>query len=97
MDEISPLKYLEGYQPSQEYIQKWGMGWEVKASSTFIDSLCRNPSLIGSYGYSYAVKIQNRGLVGARSWSRALRLVGAGNGQNAAHRLKDKPKRTWSP
>jgi len=40
VDEISPLKNLEEYQPSKEYIQKCGMEWEVKASSIVIDSLC---------------------------------------------------------
>jgi len=39
VDEINPLKNLEDYQPSQEYIQKCGMEWEVKASSIVIDSL----------------------------------------------------------
>ena len=40
VDEINPLKNLEEYQPSEEYIQKCGMEWEVKASSIVIDSLC---------------------------------------------------------
>ena len=40
VDEINPLKNLEDYQPSQEYIQKCGMEWEVEASSIVIDSLC---------------------------------------------------------
>jgi len=39
VDEINPLKNLEDYQPSQEYIQKCGMEWEVKASSMVINSL----------------------------------------------------------
>jgi len=41
VDEINPLKNLEDYQPSREYIQKCGMEWEVKASSIVVDSLCR--------------------------------------------------------
>ncbi len=41
VDEINPLKNLEDYQPSQEYIEKCGMEWEVKASSVVIDFLCR--------------------------------------------------------
>jgi esterase/lipase len=40
VDQINPLKNLEDYQPSQEYIEKCGMEWEVKASSTVIDTLC---------------------------------------------------------
>lgn len=40
VDEINPLKNLEDYQPSQEYIQKCGMEWEIKASSEVINSLC---------------------------------------------------------
>ena len=39
VDQINPLKNLEDYQPSTEYIQKCGMEWEVKASSKVIDSL----------------------------------------------------------
>ena len=39
VDEINPLKNLEDYQPSNEYIQKCGMEWEVEASSIVIDSL----------------------------------------------------------
>ncbi|UCD00233.1 MAG: hypothetical protein JSW66_10190 [Phycisphaerales bacterium] len=45
VDEINPLKNLEDYQPSQEYIQKCGMEWEVKASSIVIDSLCKTLSI----------------------------------------------------
>ena len=40
VDEINPMKNLEDYQPSKEYIQKCGMEWEVQASSLVIDSLC---------------------------------------------------------
>lgn len=40
VDQINPLKNLEDYQPSAEYIQKCGMEWEMKASSKVIDSLC---------------------------------------------------------
>jgi esterase/lipase len=41
VDEINPLKNLEDYQPSQEYIQKCGMKWELMASSIVLDFLCR--------------------------------------------------------
>jgi len=41
VDQLNPLKNLEEYQPSPEYIQKCGMDWEVKASSVVIDFLCR--------------------------------------------------------
>jgi len=37
--EFNPMKNLEEYQPSAEYIQKCGMDWEVQASSIVIDSL----------------------------------------------------------
>jgi hypothetical protein len=40
VDKINPLQNLEDYQPSQEYIQKCGMEWEVQASSIVIDTLC---------------------------------------------------------
>jgi hypothetical protein len=39
--EISPMENLEEYHPSEEYIQKSGMEWEVQASSLVIDSICR--------------------------------------------------------
>ncbi|MCJ7811829.1 hypothetical protein MUP95_00730 [bacterium] len=35
------MKNLEEYQPSEEYIKKCGMEWEVQASIIIIDSLCR--------------------------------------------------------
>jgi hypothetical protein len=41
VDKINPLKNLEDYQPSQEYIEQCGMEWEVKASSIAVDSLCQ--------------------------------------------------------
>jgi esterase/lipase len=41
VDEINPMKNLEEYRPSEEYIQKCGMEWEVQASSLVIDSLYR--------------------------------------------------------
>lgn len=39
-EEINPMKNLEDYMPSEEYIQKCGMEWEVQASSIVIDKLC---------------------------------------------------------
>ena len=48
VDEINPLKNLEDYKPSQEYIQKCGMEWEVKASSIVIDSLCNTLDISGN-------------------------------------------------
>ena len=39
-EEINPIKNLEEYMPSKEYIQKCGMEWEVQASSMVIDRLC---------------------------------------------------------
>jgi dipeptidyl aminopeptidase/acylaminoacyl peptidase len=41
VDDINPLKNLEEYQPSREYVQKCGMEWEVKASSVVVDLLCK--------------------------------------------------------
>lgn len=40
VEEIDPMKNLEEYRPSAEYIQKCGMEWEVQASILVIDSLC---------------------------------------------------------
>ena len=39
VDEINPLKNLEEYQPSEEYIQNCGMEWELKASIKVIEKL----------------------------------------------------------
>jgi hypothetical protein len=40
VEELNPLEILENYQPSEEYISKCGMEWQVDASSVVIDSLC---------------------------------------------------------
>jgi len=39
VDEIKPMKNLEEYQPSEEYIQKCGMDWELAASIKVIAKL----------------------------------------------------------
>jgi len=39
VEEINPWKNLEEYRPSEEYVQKSGMEWEVQASSLVIDAL----------------------------------------------------------
>lgn len=39
-EEINPIKNLEDYVPSKEYVQKSGMEWEVQASSLVINELC---------------------------------------------------------
>jgi len=39
VDEIRPMKNLEEYQPSEEYIQKCGMEWELAASIKVIAKL----------------------------------------------------------
>lgn len=41
VDEINPMKNLEDYRPSDEYIQKCGMDWEIQASIKVIDTLGR--------------------------------------------------------
>ena len=41
VEQINPLQNLEDYTPSEEYIRKSGMEWEVRASSTVIDTLVR--------------------------------------------------------
>lgn len=40
VEELNPLEILENYQPSEEYIKKCGMEWQVDASLVVIDSLC---------------------------------------------------------
>jgi len=44
VDEINPMKNLEEYQPSEEYIQKCGMEWELAASSMVIAELGKHVS-----------------------------------------------------
>jgi len=39
VDEINPMKNLEEYQPSEEYVQKCGMDWEIAASIKVIAML----------------------------------------------------------
>ncbi|MBN1999052.1 hypothetical protein JW935_15950 [candidate division KSB1 bacterium] len=39
--EINPIQNMESYKPSQEYVQKCGMEWEIKAISVVIDTLCK--------------------------------------------------------
>ena len=41
VDEINPMKNLEEYQPSEEYIQKCGMEWELVASIKVILKLSK--------------------------------------------------------
>ena len=41
VDEINPMKNLEEYQPSEEYIQKCGMEWELVASIKVISKLSK--------------------------------------------------------
>jgi pimeloyl-ACP methyl ester carboxylesterase len=44
VDEINPMKNLEEYQPSEEYIQKCGMEWEIAASIKVIAKLSKQLS-----------------------------------------------------
>jgi len=41
VEEIDPMKNLEEYRPSDEYVQKAGMVWEMSASKLVIDDLLR--------------------------------------------------------
>jgi len=38
-EEINPMQNFEDYQPSEEYIQKCGLDWEVEASMVALDAL----------------------------------------------------------
>lgn len=42
VEAINPMQNLEDYQPSDEYIQKCGMEWEIQASSKVIDRVCQS-------------------------------------------------------
>ena len=41
VEEINPMKNLEEYRPSDEYVQKAGMEWEMHASRLVIDDLLK--------------------------------------------------------
>ncbi len=40
VEQFDAMDILENYQPSEEYIRKCGMEWQVQASSIVIDTLC---------------------------------------------------------
>jgi len=78
---FNPMKNLEEYQPSAEYIQKCGMEWEIQASSVVIDSLCMMLPISGNkviaMGFSEGGRIAIR-LAAANK--KITRLVSALNG-----------------
>jgi len=45
VEEIDPMKNLEEYRPSDEYIQKAGMEWEMQASKLVLDDLLKRLSI----------------------------------------------------
>jgi hypothetical protein len=47
-EKFNPMKNLEAYRPSPEYVQKCGMDWEVQASSIVINSLHRMLPISGN-------------------------------------------------
>jgi len=47
VEEVKPMEILENYQPSEEYIQKCGLEWQVQASLLVIDSLCNMLAISG--------------------------------------------------
>jgi hypothetical protein len=61
---FNPIENLEEYHPSEEYIQKCGMEWEVQASSIVIDSLCTRLPISGNkiiaMGFSEGGRIATR-------------------------------------
>ena len=59
VDEINPMKNLEEYQPSEEYIQKCGMDWEIAASIKVITQL--NKQLTNSQKKVIALGISEGG------------------------------------
>jgi hypothetical protein len=48
VDEFKPMEILENYQPTEEYIRKCGMEWQIQASSIVIDSLCNMLPISGN-------------------------------------------------
>jgi len=63
-EKFNPMKNLEEYQPSAEYIQKCGMEWEVQASSIVIDKLYKMLPISGNkiiaMGFSEGGRIISR-------------------------------------
>lgn len=64
VEEINPMKNLEEYQPSKEYIQNCGMEWEVNASTRVINKLRsmlpNNQKKIIAMGFSEGGRIVTR-------------------------------------
>ncbi len=48
VEEVKPREILENYQPSEVYIQKCGLEWQVQASLLVIDSLCNMLPISGN-------------------------------------------------
>lgn len=71
--EIDPMKNLEEYRPSEEYIQKAGMEWEMKASKLVIDDLCNRLPIEGNT--IIAMGISEGGLLVTRLASEDSRIT----------------------
>ena len=64
VDEIDPMRNLEEYRPSKEYVQKSGMEWEMQASSLVIEALF--DKLLISENKVIVLGISEGGILGTR-------------------------------
>jgi esterase/lipase len=73
VEEIDPMKNLEEYRPSEEYIQNAGMEWEMQASKIVVDDLLQRLSI--DKNIIVAMGISEGGLLVARLASEDSRIT----------------------
>jgi predicted esterase len=73
VEEIDPMKNLEEYRPSDEYVRNAGMEWEMKASRLAIDDLCEKLPIEGNK--IIALGISEGGLLASRLASEDSRIT----------------------
>ena len=73
VEKIDPMKNLEEYRPSDEYVQKSGMEWEMQAGKLVIDDLCERLFIEGDR--IIAIGISEGGLLASRLASEDNRIT----------------------
>lgn len=85
VDEINPYKNLEEYQPSEDYIARCGMEWEVEAISLVLDTLGKMVQNSGNTfvatGLSEGGRIMARLAAGEKRITHLVCLVSGGLNQ----------------
>ncbi len=73
VEEIDPMQNLENYCPSDEYVQKSGMEWEIQAGKLVIDDLLEKIPIEGNK--IVALGISEGGLLASRLASEDIRIT----------------------